>query len=90
MPLPHSPLHYTEVKGHVRSDFSQDFEISGKISRFRARFQCTAIDLDSRCNHVRITYTCIRPLQFLLILRMHRYVQAGTGWYVKLDLPFLN
>ena len=24
---------------HVRSDFSQDFEISGKISRFRLRFQ---------------------------------------------------
>ena len=86
MPLPHSPLHYTEVKGHVRLDFSQDFKISGEISRF----QCTAIDLDSRCNHVRITYTRIRPLQFLLILCMRRYVQAGTGWYVKLDLPFLN
>ena len=28
-----------KVNGHVRSDICQDFKISGKISRFRARFQ---------------------------------------------------
>ena len=41
---------------------------------------CTAIDLDNRVSHIRITYNIrvYRAGTFFFTLRMRRYVQAGS------------